>query len=66
MKGNYAPSWYEDTKKYYHYAITSHPLGIRDYAKDGTVTFEEHTVVSDGEDNTWVEHTCVNDKIPKN
>lgn len=44
---------------------SSYPLGIRDYAKDGTVTFEEHTVVSDGDDNTWVEHTCVNDKLKK-
>ena len=44
---------------------SSYPLGLRDYAKDGTVTFEEHTVVSDGDDNTWVEHTCVNDKLKK-
>lgn len=40
-------------------------LGILDYAKDGTVTFEEHTVVSDGTDDKWVENTCVNDKINK-
>lgn len=44
---------------------SSYPLGIIDYAKDGTITFEEHTVVSDGEDDTWVEHTCVNDKLNK-